>query len=82
MLLFYNAISIPLHLAFVRKVSPLVIAWFAFDYTSDIFFIVDIVLRYRCFAFYSAGVLVTDINQIASNYMKNGMSLRMLPPRF
>ena len=63
----YNAWMIPFWLAF-SGISRLTLA---IDWILDVFFLVDMVLRYRFVSFEQGGELVTDPTRISRNYMAN-----------
>ena len=63
----YNAWMIPFRLAF----SGLSRLTLTIDWILDVFFLVDMVLRYRFVSFEQGGELVTDPTRISRNYMAN-----------
>lgn len=63
----YNAWMIPFRLAFAG-LSRLTLT---IDWILDLFFLVDMVLRYRFVSFEQGGELVTDPTRISRNYLAN-----------
>lgn len=73
----YFAVSIPFRYAFFadglpplqdHRISVGIWVWFCFEYCIDFFFIIDIYLRYRKFAFNRYGKVITSQVEIANNY--------------
>eukprot|EP00966_Prymnesium_polylepis_P014391 332227-Prymnesium_polylepis.1 len=76
-LIIYTALLVPMRIAFADELEATddqARMWIALDRVVDILFILDVVLNFYTGHYY-AGVLVTNRNQIAKKYARNGLAL-------
>ena len=75
----YLCWSVPYRAVFLLEPAPgqgvpwTLWAWLALDWAIDLFFLADVALRYRYFAFIRLGYVVTDRDEIAAHYRSSWM---------
>lgn len=75
----YFGVIIPYRIAFILDENMMQsFPWLFLDFTIDIFFLVDLILRSSYFGYIRNGVLVTEREKIRKNYKENQMFMDAL----
>jgi len=72
----YYIIIIPYRIAFILDEEIYnILPWLSIDFFIDVFFIMDIILKYKYFSHFENGKIVKERERIKKHYFRNGMIL-------